>query len=336
MRVALLGPIAWRTPPTHYGPWEQVTGLLADGLAARGVDVTLFASLDSKTGAELDGVCPRGYAEDPSLDGRVWEALHVAHALSRSGQFDLVHNHLDWLPLAFAAHCAAPMVTTIHGFSDRAILPAYAAATSSYVSISDSDRVPELDYVATVYHGIDLSLLPFSAAGGEDLVVFGRIHPDKGTAAAIDIARRAGRRLVICGIVQDGRYFTEQVEPHIDGDRVVYLGSVGPQQRAEVLGSALALLHPIAFAEPFGLSVVESLAVGTPVIAYPLGSMPEVVDDGVTGYLVTGPAAAAEAVTRVARLDRARCRRVAEDRFSASGMVERYLSVYAEILEGRQ
>ncbi len=336
MRVALLGPIAWRTPPTHYGPWEQVTGLLADGLAARGVDVTLFATLDSKTGAELNGVCPRGYAEDPSLDGRVWEALHVAHALSRSGQFDLVHNHLDWLPLAFSAHCAAPMVTTIHGFSDRAILPAYAAATSSYVSISDSDRVPELDYVATVYHGIDLSLLPFSAAGGEDLVVFGRIHPDKGTAAAIDIARRAGRRLVICGIVQDGRYFTEQVEPHIDGDRVVYLGSVGPQQRAEVLGSALALLHPIAFAEPFGLSVVESLAVGTPVIAYPLGSMPEVVDDGVTGYLVTGPAAAAEAVTRVARLDRARCRRVAEDRFSASGMVERYLSVYAEILEGRQ
>jgi len=336
LRVALLGPIAWRTPPTHYGPWEQVTGLLADGLAARGVDVTLFATLDSKTGAELNGVCPRGYAEDPSLDGRVWEALHVAHALSRSGQFDLVHNHLDWLPLAFSAHCAAPMVTTIHGFSDRAILPAYAAATSSYVSISDSDRVPELDYVATVYHGIDLSLLPFSAAGGEDLVVFGRIHPDKGTAAAIDIARRAGRRLVICGIVQDGRYFTEQVEPHIDGDRVVYLGSVGPQQRAEVLGSALALLHPIAFAEPFGLSVVESLAVGTPVIAYPLGSMPEVVDDGVTGYLVTGPAAAAEAVTRVARLDRARCRRVAEDRFSASGMVERYLSVYAEILEGRQ
>ena len=336
MRVALLGPIAWRTPPTHYGPWEQVTGLLADGLAARGVDVTLFATLDSKTGAELNGVCPRGYAEDPSLDGRVWEALHVAHALSRSGQFDLVHNHLDWLPLAFSAHCAAPMVTTIHGFSDRAILPAYAAATSSYVSISDSDRVPELDYVATVYHGIDLSLLPFAAGGGEDLVVFGRIHPDKGTAAAIDIARRAGRRLVICGIVQDGRYFTEQVEPHIDGDRVVYLGSVGPQQRAEVLGSALALLHPIAFAEPFGLSVVESLAVGTPVIAYPLGSMPEVVDDGVTGYLVTGPAAAAQAVDRVARLDRARCRRVAEDRFSASGMVERYLSVYAEILEGRQ
>lgn len=336
MRVALLGPIAWRTPPTHYGPWEQITGLLADGLAARGIDVTLFASLDSQTSARLDGVCPRGYAEDPSLDGRVWEALHVSHALLRSADFDLVHNHLDWLPLAFSAQCAAPLVTTIHGFSDPAILPAYAAARSAYVSISDADRVPELDYVATVYHGIDLEALPFSAGGGEDLVVFGRIHPDKGTAEAIDIARRAGRRLMICGIVQDDRYFVDQVEPHIDGDRVIYLGSVGPEQRSQVLGSAVALLHPIAFAEPFGLSVVESMASGTPVIAYPLGSMPEVVQEGVTGFLVDGPAAAAAAVSLAADLDRGQCRRVAEGRFSASRMVDDYLAVYAEILEGRQ
>ena len=336
MRVALLGPIAWRTPPTHYGPWEQITGLLADGLVARGIDVTLFASLDSQTSARLDGVCPRGYAEDPSLDGRVWEALHASHALLRSAEFDLVHNHLDWLPLAFSAHCSAPLVTTIHGFSNPAILPAYAAARSAYVSISEADRVPELDYVATVYHGIDLEAVAFSAGGGEDLVVFGRIHPDKGTAEAIDIARRAGRRLVICGIVQDDRYFAEQVEPHIDGDRVVYLGSVGPEQRSQVLGSAVALLHPIAFAEPFGLSVVESMASGTPVIAYPLGSMPEVVQEGVTGFLVDGPAAAAAAVSLAADLDRGQCRRVAEGRFSAARMVGDYLAVYAEILEGRQ
>ena len=336
MRIALLGPIAWRTPPTHYGPWEQVTGLLAEGLVARGLEVTLFATLDSVTSAVLDGVCPRGYAEDPSLDGRVWEAMHVSYALARSGGFDLVHSHLDWLPLAFAAHCRAPLLTTIHGFSDRAILPAYIAAASAYVAISDSDRVPELNYVATVHHGIDLAALPFSAAGGEDLVILGRIHPDKGTADAIDIARRAGRRLVIAGIVQDSRYFHERVEPCIDGDRVVYLGSVGPVQRAEVLGSALALLHPIAFAEPFGLSVVEAMAAGTPVIAYPRGSMPEVVDEGVTGFLVDGVEAAVAAVSRIAGLSRGRCRAVAERRFSAARMVTDYVEVYADLLERRQ
>ncbi|WP_268761738.1 glycosyltransferase, partial [Frankia sp. AvcI1] len=206
---------------------------LAEGLVARGVDVTLFATLDSRTAGKLDGVCPHGYAEDPALDGRVWEALHVAHALARSGEFDLVHSHLDWLPLAFAAHVRAPMVTTVHGFSDPRILPAYRRAASAYVSISDADRSPELDYVATVYHGIDLEALPFSAAGGEDLVTLGRIHPDKGTAAAIEIARMAGRRLAICGIVQDERYFAEQVLPHVDGDAVSYLGPVGPSRRAE-------------------------------------------------------------------------------------------------------
>ncbi len=336
MRVALLGPIAWRTPPRHYGPWEQVTSLLAEGLVAQGVEVTLFASLDSQTSATLDGVCPTGYAEDPSLDGRVWEALHVAHALDRSDEFDLVHSHLDWLPLALSAFCKAPLVTTIHGFSDPKILPAYRAAQSAYVSISDADRVPELDYVATVHHGIDLTSLPFSPTGGEDLVVLGRIHPDKGTAEAIEIARGAGRRLLVCGIVQDADYFRDRVEPHIDGDRVVYLGSVEPEQRAAVLGSALALLHPIAFAEPFGLSVVESMACGTPVIAYPRGSMPEVVDDGVTGYLVEGIEAAVDAVRRAATLDRATCRGVAERRFSAARMVTDYLAVYAEILERRQ
>jgi glycosyltransferase involved in cell wall biosynthesis len=335
VRVALLGPIAWRTPPSAYGPWEQVTGLLAEGLVERGIDVTLFATLDSRTTAKLGGVCPRGYAEDASLDGRVWEALHVAHVFTRSAAFDLVHSHLDWLPLAFSDHCRAPLVTTIHGFSDPAILPAYRAAGSAYVSISDADRVSELDYVATVHHGVDLAALPYSATGGADLVVLGRIHPDKGTAEAINIARRAGRRLLICGIVQDAGYFAEQVKPHIDGDRVRYLGSVGPAQRAEVLGGAWALLHPIAFAEPFGLSVVEALACGTPVIAYPRGSMPELLDDGITGFLADGTQAAAEAVGRVAELDRAACRGAAERRFSAARMVDHYLCVYERLLERR-
>jgi glycosyltransferase involved in cell wall biosynthesis len=333
MRLALLGPIAWRTPPRAYGPWELVTGLLADGLTRRGVDTTLFATRDSITLAQLDGVCERPYEEDDTLDGRVWEALHVAHALRRSAEFDLIHNHLDWLPLAFAG--PTPMVTTIHGFSSPKILPAYLRSQSAFVSISDADRAPELEYVATVHHGVDTAALPFSAGADGGLACFGRIHPDKGTAEAIAIARTAERPLVLCGPVQDRRYFAEAIEPHVDGDRVRYLGAVGPAKRGEVLGAAACLLHPIAFAEPFGLSVVESMLCGTPVVAYARGSMPELVEDGVTGVLAHDVDSAVAGVERAARFDRAACRRSAERRFSVDRMVDDYLAVYEQVLRDR-
>lgn len=332
MRIAMLAPVAWRTPPRHYGPWEQVTSLLTEGLVAAGADVTLFATLDSLTGASLDGVCPYGYAEDPAMDGRVWEALHVSHTLARSGEFELVHNQMDWLPLAFQQHARAPMVTTIHGFSGPGILPAYRRSASSYVAISASDRSPDLDYLATVYHGVDLDALPYRADAGDDLVVFGRIHPDKGIAEAISIARAAGRRLIICGIVQDERYFAERVQPQVDGDRVVFLGSVGPDQRAEVLGGAAVLVHPIAFDEPFGLSVVEAMACGTPVVAFRRGSMPEVIDEGVTGYLADDVPSAVVAVSAATRLSRAAVSARARERFSAARMVQDYLRVYERVL----
>jgi len=331
LRVALLGPVAWRTPPRAYGPWEQVVALLADGLAAGGVDVTLFATLDSGTAAKVDGVCPRPYGEDPALDGRVWEGLHIAHCLRRSGEFDLVHNNLDWLPLAMSDFCRAPMVTTIHGFSDPRILPAYEHGRSAYVSISDADRAPGLDYVATVYHGIDVSQFPFTEVPADALVAFGHIYPDKGTADAIEIARRVGRPLLICGPVHDERYHAERVLPHVDGEAVRYLGNVGPVDRARILGGAAALLHPIGFAEPFGLSVVEAMTCGTPVLAYPKGSMPEVVEDGVTGYLVGGVDAAVAALPAILALDRATVRSTAVRRFSADRMVEDYLRVYERL-----
>src|ERR1700733_15369145 len=332
MKLAMLAPIAWRTPPEHYGPWESIASLLTEGLVARGVDVTLFATLDSVTAATLDGVCSHGYAEDAELDGRVWEALHVSHALARSGEFDLVHNHLDWLPLAFDQHARAPMVTTIHGFSGEGILPAYTRSRSAFVAISASDRHPGLDYAATIHHGIDLTLLPYHADPGEQLVSFGRIHPDKGTADAIEIARRAGRRLVICGIVQDERYFAEAVEPHVDGDQVIFLGSVGPRRRADVLGDAAVLLHPIYFDEPFGLSVVEAMACGTPVVAYRRGSMAEVVDEGVTGYLADGVESAGGAVASALRLDRHAVHTQAGSRFGVDRMVDDYLRIYELLL----
>jgi glycosyltransferase involved in cell wall biosynthesis len=335
MKVAVLGPIAWRTPPRDYGPWERVAGLIATGLQRRGVDVTLFATLDSITPARLDGVIARGYAEEEGADGRIWEALHVSHALARSDEFDVVHSHLDWLPLAFEEHARAPLVTTVHGFSGPAILPAFERARSALVSISFADRAPGLEYAANVYHGVDADELPFDPDGGDSLAFFGRIHPDKGTAAAIEIAARAGRRLVICGIVHDQAYYRECVEPYVDGDRVTYLGAVGPARRAEVLGSSLALLHPIAFAEPFGLSVVEAMMCGTPTIAFELGSMPEIVEHGVTGFLVSTVDEAVSIVDGVSTLDRATCRRVAEKRFSASRMVDDYLAVYRDVIASR-
>lgn len=332
MRVAVLGSIAWRTPPRDYGPWERVAGLIAAGLHERGVDVTLFATLDSVTPARLDGVIAQGYSEQAGADGRIWEALHVSHALARSDEFDVIHNHLDWLPLAFEEHARAPLVTTVHGFSNPAILPAFQRARSQLVSISFADRAPGLSYAANVYHGVDEAELPFDSVGGDALAFFGRIHPDKGTAAAIEIAARTGRKLVICGIIQDEAYFRQCVEPHVDGDRVTYLGSVGPQQRAEILGSSLALLHPIAFAEPFGLSVVEAMMCGTPTIAFERGSMPEIVEHGVTGFLASDVDDAVRLVEAASTLDRATCRRVAEERFSASRMVDDYVSVYDDVI----
>lgn len=332
MRVALLAPIAWRAPPLAYGPWELIVSLIADGLVARGVDVTLFATLDSQTTATLDGVCPRPYNEDPSLDGRVWEAIHTAYCLERSAGFDLVHNHLDWLPLAMSGLCRSPMLTTIHGIGDRRILPAYRRSCSAFVSISDADRVPELEYLATVHHGIDLSQWPYVSEPGDALVSFGRIHPDKATADAIEIARRVGRDLIICGPIQDDAYYATSVKPHVDGERVRYLGSVGGAERAQVLGQAAALLHPLGFDEPFGLSVVEAMACGTPVVGYRRGALPETVTEGITGFLVDGVDGAVGAVPRALALDRAVVAATARRRFSADRMVAEYVAVYEALI----
>jgi len=332
MRVAMLGPIAWRTPPREYGPWERVTSLLTEGLVERGVDVTLFATADSITRAHLDSVAPHPYNEDPTMDGRVWEALHVAHALERSAEFDLIHNHLDWLPLAFGNLWRAPMITTIHGFSGDVILPAYEHARSAFVSISDSDRSPRLDYLATVEHGIDFGEFALRTAPEGYLVTLGRIHPDKGVADAIEIARLAGRRLLICGIVHDEEYFATRILPHVDGDRVIFRGSVGPDERSEVLGGATALLHPIHFDEPFGLAVVEAMACGTPVVAYRRGSMEHLIDEGVTGTVVDSAEEAAAAVAIVAQFDRAGVRARAQERFGVDRMVDTYLGLYERVI----
>jgi len=307
---------------------------LTEALMARGVDVTLFATLDSRTAARLDGLCSAPYSEDPSIDAKVWEMLHVAHVFERAGEFDLIHNQADFVPLALSRLVRTPMVTTIHGFSSERILPAFKEYENRvhYVAISQADRHPDLRYAATIHHGIPLEDFPFDPHGSEDLLFFGRIHPDKGAAEAITAAHRSGRKLIMAGIVQDQNYHNEQIAPALDDRSVVYLGSVGGAARAKTLGSARALLHLINFDEPFGLSVVEALACGTPVIACNRGSMPELIDDGVTGFLVDSLDAAIDAIARIDQIDRAACRAAVSARFTVDLMADRYLSLYRSIL----
>jgi glycosyltransferase involved in cell wall biosynthesis len=335
MKVAVLAPISWRVPPRHYGPWEQFVSLLTEGLVARGVEVTLFATADSMTTAHLAAVVPTGYSEDSSLDAKVWESLHIASLFERAAEFDLIHNSFDFLPLTFTRLVDTPIVTTIHGFASDSSLPVYVEYSDRcwYVAISEADRHPALRYAATIHHGIDMRAFEVGPGGG-DLTFFGRIHPDKGTATAIDVAGRAGSSLVIAGIVHDQPYFEQSVAPHIDGEKVRFVGSVGPARRQQILGEARALLHLIDFEEPFGLSVVEAMACGTPVVAFPRGSMPEIVQPGVNGYLVEDVEEAVEAIGMLDLLDRGQVRDSVVDKFDVARMVDDYLRLYRRILQG--
>jgi glycosyltransferase involved in cell wall biosynthesis len=216
-RVAILSPVAWRTPPRQYGAWETVAGNIGEGLVDRGWDVTLFATADSLTRAHLHAVVDRGYEEDPSIDAKVAEHLHIAEAFEHAAEFDLIHSHYDFMALAYTRLVKTPVLTTIHGFSSPRVMPVYEKYRDGYfVSISDSDRAPGLNYLATVYNGIDLALYPQRETKGEDLIFIGRIHPDKGVHLAIETARKNGRRLLIAGIVQDAIYFRDEVQPHLD------------------------------------------------------------------------------------------------------------------------
>ena len=333
--MAVLAPIAWRTPPRHYGPWEQFASLLTEGLVAAGHHVTLFATADSITKATLRATALRGWSEDATTDAKVAECLHIASVFERAGEFDIIHNGFDFLPLTYSDLVATPVVTTIHGFSSDRIIPVYERydGAGAYVSISDADRHPNLHYAATIHHGIDIDGFAIHPNPGEHLLFFGRIHPDKGTADAIDIARAAERPIVLAGIVQDQEYFESEVRPRLGAD-ATYVGPVGGSDRALLLGSAAALLHPIAFEEPFGLSVIEAMACGTPVIAYRRGSMPELIHNGVNGFLVDGLDEAVAALGKLDELERKASRADAEDRFSSTRMVAAYATVYDHILRG--
>jgi glycosyltransferase involved in cell wall biosynthesis len=338
-RVAILSPVAWRTPPRQYGAWETVAGNIAEGLVERGWDVTLFATGDSLTRAHLHAVVERGYEEDHSIDPKVAEYLHISELFERAGEFDLIHSHYDFMALAYTRLVKTPVLTTIHGFSSPRIMPVYEKYRDGYfVSISDSDRVPGLNYLATVYNGIDLALYPQRETRGEDLIFIGRIHPDKGVHLAIETAHRSGRRLLIAGIVQDKNYFQDEIQPNLDDKRISYLGPVGVEEKNALFAQAFALLHLNTIPERFGLVLAEANAAGVPVIAMDLGSCGEVIEQGVTGFLVTNVAGAVRALGEVPAIDDRACRGRVQERFSIATMVEAYEQVYARIflLESRQ
>ena len=335
LRVGILAPISWRVPPRAYGPWEQFASLLTEGLVRRGVDVTLFATADSVTTARLVGTAPTGYSEDPGLDAKAWEALHISAVFERAGELDVIHNNFDFLPLTYSGLVDTPVVTTIHGFSSERIVPVFEKYNGRcyYVAISDADRHERLDYVATIHHGVDLSAFTLQEEAGEYLLFFGRIHPDKGTVEAINVAERAGLPLLIAGIVQDRGYFEQLVEPRLDGTRVRYLGPVGPDRRDGLMGEARALVHLVNFDEPFGFSVVEAMACGTPVITRQRGSMGEIVRHGENGFLVETDEEAVVAVRAAKTLDRAAVRASVEERFDADRMVDDYLALYRRVVD---
>ncbi len=337
MKVAILSPITWRTPPRKYGPWEQVASNVAEGLVERGMEVTLFATGDSMTQGRLDAICKTPLGDEENPDPKVWECLHISNLMEKAGQFDIIHNHFDFLPLTYSQLITTPMITTIHGFSSQKILPVYKKynRSTAYVSISKADRHRDLTYLQTIYHGINPGDFPLSTHKEEYLLYFGRIHPEKGTHLAIEIAKASGYPLKIAGLIQDQGYFDTLIKPHIDSGEVIYAGNAGSAIRTKLLCGAKALLHPICFEEPFGLSGVESMMSGTPVIAFSRGSMPELIINRKTGFLVKDVSEAISAVKDIKDLNAQDCHDHAVRMFGRDRMIDEYVSAYKKVLHGK-
>lgn len=333
LRVAMLAPISWRVPPRHYGPWELITSYIVEGLIKKGINVTLFASGDSITKAKLVSVTDKAYSEDKAKIPKVWEALHIAEVFEHASEFDIIHNNFDFLPLTYSRLVKTPIVTTIHGFSNEQILKVYEKynTDTSYVSISFASRSPRLTYIANVYHGIDISRFQFEKNPEAYLLFFGRIHPEKGTYEAIQIAVQTKHKLIIAGIIQDELYFKTKVAPFLN-NQIQFIGPVGGKNKINILKNAKAMLHLISFSEPFGLSMIEAMACGTPVIAFNTGSIPEVVEDGISGFIIKNKNQLLSAIHNIDTLDRNKVRFYVQQKFSIEQMVNGYIDVYKKIL----
>ena len=340
MRIAQIAPLYERVPPRLYGGTERIVSYVTEGLVRRGHEVVLFASGDSKTSATLVPGSPRALRLDQKIrDPLAYHLVQLRHVVERAPDFDIIHNHMDYLAFPLIATCPTPVVTTLHGRLDLPDLPAVFAAygDARVISISDAQRrpLPHADWIATVPHGLPTDLYSVGRGKGGYLAFLGRISPEKRVDAAIAVARAAGIPLRIAAKVDkvDLEYFEREIRP-LFGPGVEFLGEIGGVAKAKFLGEARALLFPIDWPEPFGLVMIEALACGTPVIARRRGSVPEVLEDGLTGFVCDDEEAMVAAVHRIHTIDRAACRRAFERRFTDEIMVDRYEQTYARTLEG--
>ena len=340
MRIAQLAPLDLRVPPAAYGGTELVVSLLTEELIRRGHEVTLFASGDSVTAASLCSVCPhmlRGSGVH-AHDTLIYRLLNALSPFEQAPNFDIIHNHAFPEGMAMANLVGTPVLATLHGgLSEpgRALLSAYKGYYNT-ISKSANSLLPNKEgFVGVIYNAIDCKSFPFSARGGDDLLFLSRISQEKGPHIAIEVAKRLGRRLIIAGNVDtvDGEYFEQMIMPEVDGDTVQYLGEANSAQKRELFANALCLLMPITWPEPFGLVMVEAMACGTPVIAFNKGAAPEIVLHGETGFIVENVEQMVEAVSKVNRIDRSRCREHVEQNFDVPRMVDDYLRAYKWILE---
>jgi len=342
MRIAQIAPLAEPVPPQLYGGTERVVSLLTEELVRRGHDVTLFASGDSETEARLVPVTREALRLGPDdVDPNLYQTLALGLVFEQADEFDVIHSHVDYFALPFASLVETPVVTTLHGRLDlpglRTIYERYSAAP--LVSISDSQREPitGANWAATVYNGTDSDSFTFKEKGGESFVYVGRICPEKNVEGAIAIARRTGVPLRIAAKVDpvDAEYHESVIKPLIDGRHIEYLGELGHADKDELLGSGLALLFPVDWPEPFGLAMTEAMACGTPVLALRRGSVPEVVDDGVTGFVRDTEEQLADVADQIGRLSRRGCRERVERHFSVDAMTDGYETVYKSLVGGR-
>ncbi|HSB95552.1 MAG TPA: glycosyltransferase family 4 protein [Spongiibacteraceae bacterium] len=345
LKIALIAPLCEAVPPRLYGGTERIVAALADALVELGHHVTLFASADARTDAKLIPVRDQAIRLDPSpLKADIAAYLSMLHEVrERAAEFDLLHFHIDLLHFPFFEHMAERTLTTMHGRLDLKDLPETFARWQEYPLISISDRqrepLPEANWLGTVYHGLCPGIYRFCAQPRGDYVAFlGRISPEKRPDRAIDIAQRAGMPLKIAAKVDasDRAYFQEKIAPLLTRPGVEFIGEIGDEQKSEFLGNARALLFPIDWPEPFGLAMIEAMACGTPVIAWNCGSVPEIVEPGITGAIVDSEAEAVAALHSIGQIDRARVRKIFERRFSALAMAARYIALYRRLLEQKE
>ncbi|BAY08017.1 glycosyltransferase family 4 protein [Calothrix sp. NIES-2098] len=341
MKIAQVAPLWERVPPPTYGGIELVVSHLTDELVRRGHEVTLFASGDSQTLANLEAVYPRALRLDPNVkEYAVYEMLELSQVYQRSQEFDIIHSHVGISALSLASLVSTPTVHTLHGSFTKDNRKAFSHHQKQpYISISNAQRQIDLNYFGTVYNGIKPEDYPFKEKPQEPgyLAFLGRFSPEKGPHHAIAIAKQSGWRLKMAGKIDvvDSKFFEQEIAPHIDGQQIEYLGEVNHTQKAELLGNAAITLFPITWQEPFGLVMIESMATGTPVIAMNLGSVPEVIAHGETGFICQSYDQMAEMIPQALKLNRLNCRKHVESKFSVAQMVNGYEAVYQQIIKDR-